>query len=34
VLFGKLAHGGIAHVDVKDGAIDVRCEAADGVEAN
>ena len=26
ILFGKLANGGIAHVDVKDGEIDVRCE--------
>jgi ATP-dependent Clp protease ATP-binding subunit ClpA len=28
ILFGKLAAGGIAYVDVKDGAIDIRCEPA------
>ena len=28
ILFGKLLHGGIAFIDVKDGAIDIRCEAA------
>jgi ATP-dependent Clp protease ATP-binding subunit ClpA len=29
ILFGKLANGGIAHVDVKDGAIDIQCEAGE-----
>src|SRR5215467_5277788 len=29
ILFGKLADGGTAHVDVKDGAIDIRCEGSD-----
>ena len=28
ILFGKLAHGGIARIDVQDGAIDIRCEPA------
>ncbi|MBX3154830.1 MAG: ATP-dependent Clp protease ATP-binding subunit ClpA [Deltaproteobacteria bacterium] len=28
ILFGKLANGGVAHVDVIDGAIDIRCEPA------
>jgi len=26
ILFGKLANGGTAHVDVKDGKIDIRCD--------
>ena len=26
ILFGKLANGGTAFVDVKDGQIDIRCE--------
>ena len=29
VLFGKLAEGGVAFVDVKDGKIDITCESAD-----
>jgi ATP-dependent Clp protease ATP-binding subunit ClpA len=29
ILFGKLAAGGIAHVDVKAGEIDIRCEPPD-----
>jgi ATP-dependent Clp protease ATP-binding subunit ClpA len=29
ILFGKLTNGGVAHVDIKDGQIDVTCEAAD-----
>ena len=29
VLFGKLVDGGVAFVDVKDGKIDITCEAAD-----
>jgi ATP-dependent Clp protease ATP-binding subunit ClpA len=28
ILFGKLANGGIARVDLKDGAIDIECEPA------
>jgi len=32
ILFGKLVHGGIAHVDVKDGAIDISCESAPAPE--
>jgi ATP-dependent Clp protease ATP-binding subunit ClpA len=27
ILFGKLANGGTAFVDVKDGQIDIRCES-------
>ena len=27
ILFGKLVSGGVAYVDVKDGQIDIRCEA-------
>jgi ATP-dependent Clp protease ATP-binding subunit ClpA len=33
ILFGKLVHGGIAHIDVKDGAIDISCESAPAPEA-
>jgi ATP-dependent Clp protease ATP-binding subunit ClpA len=29
ILFGKLVNGGVAYVDVKDGEIDIRCEAAE-----
>jgi ATP-dependent Clp protease ATP-binding subunit ClpA len=29
ILFGKLAAGGVAYVDAKDGQIDIRCVAAD-----
>jgi ATP-dependent Clp protease ATP-binding subunit ClpA len=29
ILFGALANGGVAHVDIKDGAIDIRCDAAE-----
>jgi ATP-dependent Clp protease ATP-binding subunit ClpA len=29
ILFGKLTNGGVAHVDVKDGQIDIECEAGD-----
>jgi ATP-dependent Clp protease ATP-binding subunit ClpA len=29
ILFGKLATGGVAHVEVKDGQIDIRCEGPD-----
>jgi ATP-dependent Clp protease ATP-binding subunit ClpA len=32
ILFGKLIHGGIAHVDVKDGAIDISCDSAPAPE--
>jgi ATP-dependent Clp protease ATP-binding subunit ClpA len=28
ILFGKLVHGGTAHIDVKGGAIDISCESA------
>jgi ATP-dependent Clp protease ATP-binding subunit ClpA len=28
ILFGKLANGGIARIDIQDGAIDIRCEPA------
>jgi ATP-dependent Clp protease ATP-binding subunit ClpA len=34
ILFGKLANGGIAYVDVKAGAIDIRCEPAADAPAN
>ena len=34
ILFGKLANGGTAHVDVKDGQIDIRCEPAGDSPAN
>ncbi|HEX4416450.1 MAG TPA: ATP-dependent Clp protease ATP-binding subunit ClpA [Kofleriaceae bacterium] len=38
ILFGKLASGGTARIDLKDGAIDIVCEPAkaepDGAEAN
>jgi ATP-dependent Clp protease ATP-binding subunit ClpA len=34
ILFGKLANGGTAHVDVKDGAIDIACEPAKADDAN
>ncbi|HWO26497.1 MAG TPA: ATP-dependent Clp protease ATP-binding subunit ClpA [Kofleriaceae bacterium] len=33
ILFGKLVHGGIAHIDVKDGAIDISCEGAPAPES-
>jgi ATP-dependent Clp protease ATP-binding subunit ClpA len=33
ILFGKLASGGTAHVDVKDGAIDIACEPAKSDDA-
>jgi ATP-dependent Clp protease ATP-binding subunit ClpA len=33
ILFGKLANGGIARIDVQDGAIDIRCEPAKADEA-
>jgi ATP-dependent Clp protease ATP-binding subunit ClpA len=33
ILFGKLASGGIARIDVQDGAIDIRCEPAKADEA-
>ena len=29
ILFGKLVNGGVAHVDVKDGKIDITCEGQD-----
>jgi ATP-dependent Clp protease ATP-binding subunit ClpA len=29
ILFGKLTSGGVAHVDVKGGQIDIRCEGPD-----
>jgi ATP-dependent Clp protease ATP-binding subunit ClpA len=29
ILFGKLTNGGVAHVDVKDGQIDISCDGAD-----
>ena len=32
ILFGKLVDGGIAHVDVKDGAIAIECEPAGAAE--
>ena len=32
ILFGKLVHGGVAHVDVKAGEIDVTCEANEAPE--
>ena len=32
ILFGKLIHGGVAHVDVKDGAIDISCDSAPAPE--
>ncbi|HWU90889.1 MAG TPA: ATP-dependent Clp protease ATP-binding subunit ClpA [Kofleriaceae bacterium] len=32
ILFGKLVHGGTAHIDVKDGAIDIACEGAPAPE--
>jgi ATP-dependent Clp protease ATP-binding subunit ClpA len=28
ILFGKLLHGGTAHVDIKDGKIDIQCDPA------
>jgi ATP-dependent Clp protease ATP-binding subunit ClpA len=34
ILFGKLASGGTAHVDVKNGAIDIECEPANTDEAS
>jgi ATP-dependent Clp protease ATP-binding subunit ClpA len=34
ILFGKLVNGGIAFVDVKDGQIDIRCEALAEAPAN
>jgi ATP-dependent Clp protease ATP-binding subunit ClpA len=34
ILFGKLAEGGVAHVDIKDGAIDITCEPAVEAPAN
>jgi ATP-dependent Clp protease ATP-binding subunit ClpA len=32
ILFGKLVHGGIAHIGVKDSAIDISCEGAPAPE--
>jgi ATP-dependent Clp protease ATP-binding subunit ClpA len=29
ILFGKLVNGGVAHVDIKDGQIDITCEGND-----
>jgi ATP-dependent Clp protease ATP-binding subunit ClpA len=29
ILFGKLSSGGVAHVDVKDGQIDIHCESGE-----
>jgi ATP-dependent Clp protease ATP-binding subunit ClpA len=34
ILFGKLIHGGIAHIDVKDGAIDISCDSAPAPEGD
>ncbi|TMQ06296.1 MAG: ATP-dependent Clp protease ATP-binding subunit ClpA [Deltaproteobacteria bacterium] len=34
ILFGKLASGGVARIDVKDGAIDIACEPAKDDPAN
>jgi ATP-dependent Clp protease ATP-binding subunit ClpA len=34
ILFGKLSEGGIARIDVKDGAIDIACEPASESAAN
>jgi ATP-dependent Clp protease ATP-binding subunit ClpA len=34
ILFGKLSEGGVAHVDIKDGAIDITCEPAVEAPAN
>ncbi len=34
ILFGKLVAGGTAFIDLKDGAIDIRCEPAPGADAN